>query len=237
MTTAILHTPHSPAPSSPAPYGRQSTRLGAGLGIAGIVLIVAGFALIAPAGATVTSTAAEITAFYTDASPSRVLAGGLLECAGFLLFLAFATMLTGRLRGPGATGELLPDTARLAAAGYVTICLVPGMAAGAVALWLAHRGTPDPDLLLALNALRGFCYFIALLFLATFLVLVGISAIASRRLPRWAAWSAVAIGVPLAATVPVATTEIPDMFGLLALAWVVSVGVALARRPEPAARG
>lgn len=236
MTTDVLPAPHA-APPAPGPYGPQSTRLGAGLGIAGILLIVAGFALIAPAGATVTSTADEIAAFYRGSDLARVLAGGLLECAGFLLLLVFTTMLTGRLRGPGAVGELLPDTARLAATGYVVICLVPGMASGAVALWLAHHGSPDPDLLLALNALRGFGYFIALLFLAAFLLLVGVSAAASRRLPRWAAWSAVGLGVALAATVPIATTEIPDLFGLLALAWVVAVGVSLLRHPDPAPRG
>jgi hypothetical protein len=218
------------------PYGRQSTRTGAALGVAGIALIVGGFALVAPAGATITSSAEEIADFYTGSSVPRVMAGGLLECLGFVFFLAFATMLTGRLRGPGATGELVPDLARLAATGYVVVCLAPGMSAGAAALWLAHRGSSDPQVLLALNHLRGFSYFVALLFLAVFLVCVGISAAASGRLPRWAAWSALVIGAGIAATVPVATSEVPDMLALLALAWVVVVGVALLRSPDPAAR-
>ena len=233
MTHPTLQSYDVPAPAGPPPYGRQSVRVGAAFGVLGIALIVAGFALIAPAGATITSSAAEIAAFYADSGLTRVLTGGLLECTGFVLFLAFTTMLTGHLRGSGAAGELLPAVARLAATVYVSICVVPGMAAGGVALWLAHRESPDPALLQALNTLRGFSYFVALLFLAAFLVCVGVSATVTGRLPRWAAWSALAIGVPLAATIPLATAELPDMFALLGLAWVLAVSVSLVRNPSP----
>lgn len=237
MSTHTLTSPSGPEAIERMRYGPRSTRVGAALGVAGIALIVGGFALVAPTGATITSSAEEIADFYTGSSLTRVLAGGLVECLGFVLFLAFATMLTGRLRGPGTTGDLVPDTARLAATAYVTVCLAPGMSAGAAALWLAHRGPIDSGVLLALNHLRGFSYFVALLFLAVFLVCVGVSGAASRRLPRWAAWSALVIGGLIAVTLPVATSELPDMFGLLALAWVVAVGVDLLRRPEPGVRG
>ncbi len=237
MNTHTVSSPTSPPTSAGVSYGRQSIRTGAALGVTGVALIVGGFALVAPAGATITSSPEEIADFYTGSDLTRVMAGGLVECLGFVFFLAFATMLTGWLRGSGATGEIVPDTARLAATAYVVVCLAPGMSAGAAALWLAHRGPVDPGVLLALNHLRGFSYFVALLFLAVFLVCVGISASASGRLPRWTAWSALALGALLAGTVPVATSELPDMVGLLALAWVVAVGVALLRRPEPAVRG
>ena len=228
MTTSIDLSPTAPAGRA---YGPPSVRAGAAAGVLAIALIVAGFALIAPAGATITSSAEEITAFYTGSDVTRVVAGGVLECLGFVLLLAFAAALTGLLRGPGVTGELLPAAGRLAATAYVTICLAPGMAAGGAALWLAHSGAADPTVLLALNTLRGFSYFAGLLCFAAFLLCVGTSATVSGRLPRWAAWSAIGIGAALVGTVPVATSELPDMFALTGLAWVLAVGVHLVRRP------
>jgi hypothetical protein len=230
VTTDLLHSPTHARGDDPR-EGRRTTRLGAGLGVAGIALIVGGFALIAATDATITSSREEIAAFYTGSSLSKLLTGGLLECLGFVLLLPFAAMLSDRVHGRGPAAQLLPTVARMAATVYVSICLVPGMAAGGAALWLAHHGTTDAAVLQALNTLRGFSYFLALLFFATFLVCVGVPAVATRALPRWASWSAIGIGVALGGTIPLADAELPDMLGLLALLWVAVVGVHLLRRP------
>ena len=214
---------------------RRATRTGAALGLAAVVLILAGFALVAARETTLRAPADMVAGFYADAPLVRLLAGGLLQAAGFVLLLPFAVALTGRLGADGASGRLLPATARSAATVYVTLCLAPGMAAGGAALWLAQAGPVDPGVLHGLNLLRVFSYFVALLPFAAFLVAIGISAVVSRRLPRWAGWSAIAIGVPLAATVPVAASDVTNVLGMLGLLWIVPVAVHLLRSPDPVA--
>lgn len=208
-----------------------TTRVGAGLGLAGIALVAAGFALVASAQATFHSPDADVLAYYTDASPARTFSGGLVEALGLLLFLPFAAMLAERVRAVGPAGGLLAPTARMAATVYVTICLAPGLSSGAAALWLAHSGSADPGLVIALNDLRSLSYFLALLAYAVFLVAVGAAGLASGRLARWASWSAVGLGVALAASLPTATAGLADIVGLLGLVWVVAVSVALLRNP------
>ena len=232
MTSTLLP---SPVGASADPADRRSTRVGAALGIAAVALIVSGFALIAATEATLRAPAEMVAGFYADASLVRMLAGGLLQCAGFVLLLPFAVALTQRLRGDGASGRLLPATARSAATVYVTLCLAPGTAAGGAALWLAQHGPADPGVVQALNLLRVFSYFVALLPLAAFLLCVGISATITRRLPRWAGWSAIVIGGPLAGTVPVAASDATNLLGLLGLLWIVPVALHLLRSPDPAA--
>jgi hypothetical protein len=209
----------------------STTRAGAGFGIAGIALTIAGFALLAPADAVHTHPAADIVAFYSEGSPAAKYAGGLVESVGLLLLLPFLVMVTGRLRGRGVAGELLAPTAMITGAAYVLFSLIPGQAAGAAALWLGHSDDAEPAALLALNDLRAFSYYLALLCLASFLGCTGVAGLATRRLPRWVSWSAIAIGTALAVGVAVAHTGLADMVSLLALAWIVVVAVALLRRP------
>jgi hypothetical protein len=233
MNSSVLP---SAVDTTPDPDERRATRIGAALGIAAITLIVAGFALVAAAESTLRAPADVVADFYTGAPLIRMLAGGLLQSAGFVLLLPFVATLTDRLQGNGATGRLLSGTARSAATVYVTLCLAPGLSAGGATLWLAHHGPVDAGVLQALNLLRIFSYFVALLPFAAFLVAVGISAVASRRLPRWAGWSAIAIGAPLAATVPVAASNLTNLLAMLGLLWIVPVAVHLLRSPDPAAR-
>jgi hypothetical protein len=209
-----------------------TTRTGAGLGLAGVALIVTGFAIAAPTEATLGSPESDVVAFYTGADLARTVAGGSIEILGLLLFLPFAAMLTGRLTAPGVAGGLLAPTARMAAAVYVALCLAPGMSAGAAALWLAHHGTTDGAVLTALNDLRSISYFVALTAMAVFLAGVGAAGIATRRIPAWASRSAVVLGVALAASLPFAAYGGTDLLGFAALLWVVVVSVTLLRRPH-----
>lgn len=223
-----------PSPTrAPADVGldARTTRIGAALGVASIVLMATGFAIAAYTETTIGSSESEIVSFYTEAGLARTLTGGVIEILGILLFLAFAAMLTSRVQGTASADALLAPTARMAATVYVAICLAPGMSAGAAALWLAHHGTTDGAALVALNDLRSLSYFIALLPFAVFLVAVGAAARTTRSLPGWACGSAMAIGVALAASVPFAAAGVPDMVGLVGLLWVLAVSVVLLRRP------
>ena len=208
---------------------RRTTRLGAGLGIASIVLIAAGFAIASPTEATIASPESEVLAFYSDAGLAKTLAGGLIETLGLVLFLPFAgdARRPGRRRGHAARSS--PPTARMAATVYVAICLAPGMSAGAAALWLAHHGTADPAVLTALNDLRALSYFVALLPFAVFLVCVGLSAAAT----------APPLGRPDRRRHRCRAGGEPAVRGLrrhrpgrpLGLLWVLAVSVALLRTP------
>ena len=211
----------------------RTTRIGAAHGVASIVLIATGFAIAAPTEATITSPEAEVVAFYSQAGLAKTLAGGLIEILGIVLFLAFAAMLTARVRGSAAADGLLAPTARMAATVYVALCLAPGMSAGAAALWLAHHGTTDSAVLTALNDLRSLSYFIALVPFAVFLVAVGIAARTTRSLPGWASGTAIVVGVALTASLPFVAYGVTDVLGLVGLLWVLAVSVALLRRPEP----
>jgi hypothetical protein len=212
---------------------RSTTRVGAAFGIASIVLTIAGFALLAPADAVHTHPASDIVAFYSEGSPAAKYAGGLIESVGLLLLLPFLAMLTGRLRGRGVAGELLRPTALITGSAYVLFSLIPGQAAGAAALWLGHSPDAEPVAILALNDLRAFSYYLALLCLASFLGCTGVGGLATRRLPGWVSWSAIGIGTALAVGVAMAQTGLADLVSLLALAWIVAVAVALLRRPAP----
>lgn len=232
-------TTTTPAPAARADHDvprptATSTRIGAGLGLAGIVLASAGFALVASADATFHSPDGAVLAYYTEAGLGRTVAGGLIQALGLLLLLPFAAVLAARVRVPGPAGEVLGPTARMAATVYVTISLAPGMSAGAAALWLAHSPLPDQGIVLALNDLRSLSYFVALLAYGVFLVAAGSAGLLSGRLPRWASWSAVVLGVALVASVPTATAGFADIVGLLGLVWVVVVSVALLRTPTVA---
>jgi hypothetical protein len=215
----------------PGTADRRTTRIGAALGLLSIVLVATGFAVAAATETTIASPPSEVAAFYTEAGLARTLAGGIVEALGLLLFLPFAAVLTGRVRDGGLSGGLLAPTARMAATVYVTICLAPGMSAGAAALWLAHHGSPDAVVLTALNDLRVLSYFIALVAFALFLVTIGMAGHLTGRLPRWTGWWAVGNGVAIVAGLPWAAANLIDVFGLLGLLWVVAVAVDLLRNP------
>jgi hypothetical protein len=224
-------TPSAP-PRTPPDADARTTRIGAGLGVASIVLIASGFAIAAPTEATISSSEREVVAFYAEAGLTKTLAGGLIEILGILLFLAFAAMLTSRVRGSSASDGLLAPTARMAATVYVAVCLAPGMSAGAAALWLAHHGTTDGAVLTALNDLRSLSYFIALVPFAVFLVAVGSAARSTRSLPGWATGTGIAVGIALVASLPFAAAGMTDVLGLVGLLWVLAVSVTLLRRPD-----
>ncbi len=116
-----------------------TTRIGAGLGLASVVVLLAGFALVAPAGAVHTNPVEEVVGFYTGGSQTANYVGGLVGSVGLLLFLPFAAMLTARLRGPGVSGDVLAPTAQMAATAYVVLTQGPRSASS------PRAASPDAD--------------------------------------------------------------------------------------------
>src|SRR3954468_23292965 len=184
MTTTVPPVSPPAEARSRTATDRRVTRAGAACGLAGIALLLGGFALEAPAAAVHTGATADIVAFYSEGAVTAKYAGGLIESVGLLLLLPFAAMLADRVRGAGVAGRLLGPVVRSTAALYVALCLAPGQAAGAAALWLGHSRDADPAAILALNDLRVFSYYLALLAFAAFFVAAGAAGVGSRQLPR-----------------------------------------------------
>ena len=224
--TQTLSTPAPPLERSAA----TATRIGAVLGIASVVLMMAGLAIEAPTDAVNSNPAGQIVGYYTGGDITRKFTGGLLVCVGFLVFFPFAATVTARLRG-SAAASMLERTAQMAATAYVVISLAPGQAAGAAALWEGRNSSVDPSAVLALNDLRAYSYYVSLLALATFLIAVGAAVVTSGGLPRWAGWAALIAGTAVAVGVPFAHTDLAEIASLVALVWIIAVAVSLLRRP------
>lgn len=218
---------------------RTLARLTGAFGVAHVAVLLTGFAITAPALVTLASPPSDITSFYTGADSASVFAGGYIEAIGLLLFLPFAAGLYRWLRDPEPRQSFAAGTARMAALGYTLLSLAPGMSAGAAALWIGQQGTTEPELLVALNALRTFSYFLALLSLAMFLVAVAVSAYGSRSLPRPLAVFGGVAGVLLGASVAGAVGGWADLASIIALPWLVVTSVWLlmgAGRPQRLSR-
>ena len=231
-----MTTLDAPAPPITTPQDAHPSRLGAALGIAAVVLMLAGLAIEAPADAVNSNPAEQIVGYYTGEGMARKIGGGLVVALGLLLLLPFVATLAERLRAPGAAA-VLAATAQAAAVVHVTISLAPGQAAGAAALSLGRDGTAEATAVLALNDLRAASYFLSMLPLALLLVALGAAALRTGRLPRWAGWSAVGMGTALVVAVPLAETGAADIASLLAFVWIIAVSVSLLRRPAAHGQG
>ncbi|HLM04673.1 MAG TPA: hypothetical protein VK402_05735 [Blastococcus sp.] len=106
----MTHTLDTPRGMRGVVPDARTTRLGAGLGITGLVLTAAGIALAAPTAATLSSSPSDIVGFYTEGGMARTVAGGFVEILGIVSFLPFAVMLTSRVRAAGGRAELLAAT-------------------------------------------------------------------------------------------------------------------------------
>ena len=215
---------------------RTAMRTAGAIGIAHIVLAMTGFVLQNNQGIDITLLAdpANLTAFFVNGDAASTFLGGYLEMFGFLLFVPFAAALYRLLHaaeGPGGFGGL---TSALAATVFLATTLAPGFSAGAAALWIGSHGG-DIGAVDTLNTLRNTTYATSLAAYALFLGAVGVSALATRALPRWLSGSALAIAVWLAAGVAFfadGQADLPGMFGLL---WVLAAAIWMVRGRVPSA--
>lgn len=109
-----------------------------------MALLLAGSAIAVPV-VTHDSSPEELTAFYVDGSSSAVFTGGYLQCLGLLRFLPFAAGLHRWLRDREPRQAFAASTARMAAVGYVTLSLAPGISAARAAVYRPREALMAAD--------------------------------------------------------------------------------------------
>jgi hypothetical protein len=208
--------------------------LAALLGPAHVLLLFVGSAAVAgtsgPGRHSLHASVDEVAAYVADASHGRIWTGEYLAVLAYVLFVPFAAYLASALHaGPaGWVGAAARGGALL----YV------GLSLAAVALLVPalHREL-EPVQAAAFLDLRTTLLALSFVGLAAWLLTTGAAAARAGALPRWLAWSAVAIGLLQLLATPFAaySQEATGLPTFAALLWIVVAGVLLWRRGAPAA--
>jgi hypothetical protein len=226
-----------PVPSRSVTQARTRTvgSFVAGTGIAHVVLVFVGSAVIGgTSGAgrhSLDASTADVADYIARADATRVWVGEFVALLGYALFVLFAAYAWSVVRRAGeldwrdgsVVGSALVYVA-LALTG--TACLAPVLVRG------------DAEIAAGFLDLRTVLFATAFVFLAFWLVGVGIRSLQTRALPAWLAWAAVAIGVLQLAGTPLAPVDLvftgPQTFaGFL---WIAIASVLFARRERSATR-
>jgi hypothetical protein len=212
----------------------RTHRIAAATGALYVVAAVVGNVLTTGSGQDGQSGAAVLADLRAGRSPAQSI-GMVLGVLSFAAFLAFLGHLHRTLRRPGPAGERAATTALGAA--LVMVAVEIGSAAPHLAA-LADRNALSPDLARLLTDLNSAGFVISGYVYGIFIAAAGLSAFASRALPRGLAIAGMAVGV---LTVVSAVAGVLDLAAyvpipyLLCLAWVLVVSVVLAvRHPRPA---
>lgn len=178
--------------------------------------------------------AAAVATEYVDSDMTRIYAGGFIESLGFVLLLPVLVFLARAVGQRTAIGGWAAQTASAGGLAYVVVSLVPGLAAGAAALYGAQHGA-DLATVSVVNDVRNFAFFLSMLFLAVHAAGVSVSALSDRVLPAWIAWTGLATALVLVASVPFAAIGAVDYATLVWILWFVALaGVMLRHRPAGA---
>jgi hypothetical protein len=178
--------------------------------------------------------AAAVAAEYVDSDMTRVLGGGYIESLGFVLLLPVIAFLARAVGRRTEIGGWAAQTAFAGGIAYVVVSLVPGLAAGAAALYGAQHGA-DLATVSVVNDVRNFAFFLSMLFLAVHAAGVSISALSDRALPVWIAWGGLATALVLVTSVPFAAVGAVDYATLVWILWFVALaGAMLRHRPAGA---
>jgi len=217
---------------------RTALRVGGAIGVAHVVVALTGFAISFREGVDVTLAAPKenLATFFVNGDAGTTFLGGHLEMLGFLLLLPFAAALYRLLRWAEPTSGFGATTSLLAVTAFLTTTLSPGFAAGGAALWMGTHGG-DLSSVETLNQLRNTTYVTSLAAYALFFAAVGVSALASRSLPRLLSLSALGIGAWLVVGIAFfadGQADLPAMAGLL---WVLVASIWMLRaRPRNSSR-
>jgi hypothetical protein len=198
-------------------------------GLAGFVVFTVGNALWALDQPAPDAPAAELVAFYTDAS-GRIVAGGLISLLSIAIFVVFAAGLRAVLAELDGDG-LLAD----AAFGGLLVGLAAGIGAESINVAAALRAGDDAlteDLALALfDVSYMFGSYGAGIGFGVATLALGVATLRSGTLlPRWLAAAAIAIGIAM----------VTPLFGVVLGEWTVGpslllfavLGVLLLMRPR-----
>jgi hypothetical protein len=229
MATTVRTAPPSAAPK---PASNRLRRVAGVLALAHLVVMFGSYALqkVAPLGAG----SATITADHVTWSMSKGFAGGYLTALSYLLLLLAATLLARLLSTPSELSGWLTGTMTAAASVLVAVTFA-AMANLGAALYDGHHGAAL-ETVTVLDHAHWFGIFLATTALGLFTAATGAAALAAHALPRWVAWSGVAVGALCIASAAGAGSGAVDTSTLVWTVWFVCLAVTLLRRggrPQP----
>jgi hypothetical protein len=210
---------------------RLSARLGAGCGIAYVVLIMIAGELGPGAGMpTANASQATIGTYVAQHAPTTSQwAAAYLELIALLAFVVFVAYLWRVLREADREGWL-PSVAM--AGGLLTATIkLAGLPAAFTVLYRADDGI-SAQLATALVDMNTAAFAATWLTIALMLAATAAVALGTGVLPRWLAWSAVVTAVLLLASVPFFVADPPTF--MLAILWIIAASVVLIRRADAA---
>jgi hypothetical protein len=207
-------------------------RVAGGLAIAHVVLLFAGFSQ--ERSFSLGDSGALARHALVDGSLARSMAGGYVESLSFVLLLPALAFLSHAVGTRTALGRWAASTSFVAGVCYVAITLATGMAAGAAALYDAHRGG-DVATAVMITDVRTFAFFLSLLVLGLQAVALGVAALSDRFSPRWTGLGGIVVGVLLFAGVAGAGLGLHDYAAMVWMVWWIGVAVALIRNAPMAA--
>ena len=206
-------------------------RLAAGMALGHVVLVLVG---ISQQSSPLLGDDADAVAAYVESDMTRVYIGGYVEILGFVLLLPVVAFLARAVGRRTEAARWAAQTAYAGGVGYVVRSIAPGLAAGAAALYGAQHGA-DLATVSMVNDVRNFAFFLSMPLLAVHALGLGVAALTDRVLPAWVAWSGVATGIVLVASVPAARMGAVDYATLLWILWfVVLAAVMITHRPAAA---
>jgi hypothetical protein len=194
--------------------------------IAYVVLLLAGYSQQrSPAFG---ASAASVTSLYSGVPAGKMYAGAVLVAAASLLLLAAFTLISRLLRGQSEGAGWASALILTASTAAAAVTLV-GSYAGAFAAYYAATHGFGADTVAGLNMISKFSDLIAAAATGVCALAIGGAGLASRRLPRWAAWVSIVVG---AADIVSGTGPAQLNLGtLIGFAWMIMLGVVLLRGP------
>lgn len=198
---------------------RAGDLLGAGAGVAFVLLELVGFGLGGSIHQlTVTTSTADVASAIASTASAASWVGAYLDVLGYGAFLVFAVWAANRLGG----GSL----ARAAATSYATL----GIASLAVADALAYRAGKGLTVQAAraLSTVNEALFVTTWFLLAFFLFAVGVTALRGTR--RVIGGTAVAAGLYALVATAVSIDTLGQLSTLVFFVWVIGASIGLARR-------
>jgi hypothetical protein len=208
-------------------------RIGAACGAAYVLLILVGNS-IAVSGESNTPTGAQVLQYANDMvdSPARQVGMG-LEVLGFVALAFFIAWIVPTLRRADRVAPWLANVVMVGGIG--TLAVKIGTVAPEAAI-MAGRHTLDPDTAKAVYDIAGAGFVVSFLPFAILMIGLGVSALTTGYLGRFAGWSAIVLGA--LALVVVSTARSLDanpMPFLLGLLWILVASIRIAWKGPRAA--
>lgn len=196
----------------------------------GQVVLTFGGAAIDHGSAEIGASHKDVVRHFVTYSMTGKFGGQYVEFVGSLVLLAAALLLARLLRDTGDVSAWLTSAISATAALYAAM-ISTASAAQAAAVYGGHHGT-SLTTVSALNDVGDIAFYLSIGVLGTLIACAGAAGLASRRLPRWLAYSGLGIGV-VGVLAPIgAAANLQQGAFLLQTAWWLALGV-IALRPRP----